>query len=369
MERLGPTSQKGEEKQRPWGAVLIKSIKELYPGVKQPVLYRSDSLLRQFVSPETLNNIFTLARWARVLPLPYHQGPKTFYLRDEIVTAISWCEQFCEERGIGLRVAKQLRRASRVSEHLTLRETAQKLDIPAVVFQRLVTTGELSLGNDILDESVRRLSHSQISRKKLIDPDLLEQELVKETVEKWRNRYANLDSLTPGIFYRHRELFATVSGVAIVAGLHVFRAETGQLAQILIQGGVKVTRLGGCWVMSAGEKEKAIRVLVENSKVEKWRGNPVEQIAGPEVGQLPTLLQLMKDRETYLPISPLLRSLGLKVGGKSKNRVGNIFGQDCPVVIFKYRFGDHHSYCFPAEQKEILLQYIQPRLMVIQGES
>lgn len=380
MERLktGLPSQASETEKakgnqpKDWQAI-VGEIGKLYPDPNQPVFYRRDSRLHQLASRETLNNILTLAREAGVIPLPHRislvrYGWRVFYSQDEITRAILHREKLRQEGVEIFLAAKKLRREIRTEPCLTIKEAAQQLGMPIAVFYRLIKTGQISLDDERLNESIRRIRHPDQAQHKLINPFLLEEESFQRAVEKWRNRYKNLDNLSLGVFKAHRELYATVSQVAKAANLHVRSSEISKIAKLLIDSDLKVVKFGknrgqSYWILSRDDEEKAVEILKRSPQVEKYRKDPVEQIAGPKIEQVPTLRQLMRDREKYLSVTPFLRALDVKIGGRSRNQVEKFLGEDCPVTVFKCELPGRRIYRFPAEQQELLAEFVRGKTL------
>lgn len=96
---------------------LVERIRQQYRE-DQPIFYRADSSLRQFlgISHQTLNDILTIAQRKGVIPLPHRVGMsrKTFYSKEEIITTLKYLRE-SRQRGEGLvPTAKRLRAEAKV---------------------------------------------------------------------------------------------------------------------------------------------------------------------------------------------------------------------------------------------------------------
>src|SRR3989344_2718857 len=172
----------GGEAPRPQGEALIEAIRELYPRGDQPVFYAADSRLHQLRSRETLNNIFFLSQEAQIISLPHRLGISgsgrwlAFYSRDEIVAAIVYRERLRRQK-VGLfSEAKNQRRKLKSGDRLTLREAADRLNLPVYVFCNLIKEGEILQDGASLAESVKRIKDPHGFRRKLIKPEYFEED-------------------------------------------------------------------------------------------------------------------------------------------------------------------------------------------------
>lgn len=82
------------------------------------------------------------------------------------------------------------------------------------------------------------------------------------------------------------------------------------------------------------QEEEIRRVLLPDPELSYFLQNPVSQIAGVRLSELPNTTQLMYGHD-YKSVSSLCRQLGIRVSGSSKVRIDQLL-QDCPVPIFEY---------------------------------
>lgn len=351
----------------------IARIKEIY-GEGAAIFYSHDPHLRQLleISRYTLSEILTLAQRDGVVPAPrqttvkgQHSGHYwTSYSREEVIAALKHLKNF-KKQGQELFLAAALARENtKASPLLTIKEAARRLKVPAAVFLRLVVNGKMSLGDPVLDETVKRIKKDRINSQKLIDPAMLEKPDLVETIQRWRNRYSKLDDLSPGMLGRHRHLFATVLEAAKSAGLHPVqqRGDAAKIAQKLAEKGIenvaiekiakgKVT--GHYLVMRREDMAAAVKILREDKDFDPFRQNPVVLVCGPQLDQLPNTTQLKKRGGEFISVATFLRDHGIKIGSAGM-RIVNFFGPDSPVSIIK----SSGMYFFPASQKEAMVEFI-----------
>lgn len=362
----------------------IARIKEIY-GEGAAIFYSHYPHLRQLmeISRYTLSEILKLAQRNGVIPRPRRttvpKGQHSMYWashsREEVIAALEHLKDLKSQGEELFSVATLARDNTKVSARLTIKEAAQQLGLPIPVFHRLIVEGQISLGDSVLEETIRRVKNPNTNSQRLNGPAILEKPDLREAVERWKNRHGSFDSLTPGKLNRHRHLFATVWEAAKSAGLHPVaqRNDVVEIAQKLAEKGIDIKTIesrrkematGHYYVMQKKDLEEAVNILREDPDFAPFRQNPVVLVCGPLPDQLPNTTQLIKKRG-FLSVGTFLAHNGIEVRGSNRiTSIEDFFGVNSPISIFKTHA---NKYYFPASQKEVMEEFVERRKRELAG--
>lgn len=107
------------------------------------------------------------------------------------------------------------------------------------------------------------------------------------------------------------------------------------------------------------DRERAQEAYAQNRDLDRFLTNPVRQLCGPTVSEIPSTYELMLSGEDtdYKSTGSIFARHGVHFSGSSKIKTRDFFNEDCPVPVFKWK--DKHR--FPREEEQELEEYIKKR--------
>ncbi len=106
------------------------------------------------------------------------------------------------------------------------------------------------------------------------------------------------------------------------------------------------------------QEEPIAGVLLPDQGLKGFLRNPVRQIAGASLPNLPNVNEL--HHGDYHSILPLCRDLGVKAGGNGMRLVDLL--KECPVAVFEYEFGSNlKKYYSSKAAKPDLITFLQSK--------
>lgn len=114
----------------------------------------------------------------------------------------------------------------------------------------------------------------------------------------------------------------------------------------------------------AAQSTQVIAGLIADERLKSLRINPVSQMSGQKLDQLPTTWQLAQ-KEGYEKLGVLLKNLGLPAIGGGNKITPQKWLDGCPVVVVTEK--SHRSYYYPTGQEEQLKAFLQQRYQVLRN--
>lgn len=223
-------------------ASLVEKVTGKYKEGEQ-IYYRRDTEFQELIdlSHQTINMVIRLAlRDGVISPLPM-TGRSVSRSREEMILVFNHGAKLWNEGKEIFREGRQARRERKFPNNLTLKQTAERLDVPTAVFVSWIKEGKISLDSN-LKETMKRIGNPRRNKQKLIDPELLESEEVKNLVaerEKERREFI-WTNLNGSRFHNNRGWLATVSQVAQEAGYNIRTRSIPALSEALKERGIDI---------------------------------------------------------------------------------------------------------------------------------
>lgn len=105
---------------------------------------------------------------------------------------------------------------------------------------------------------------------------------------------------------------------------------------------------------------QAMEILANEPSLEKFRANPVTQIAGLEITGNPPRVWDVVFSDNFSSLTAILTQLGIPINRRNGQVTSKFIGPDCPAPVFSYN-GSHY---IPKDSVDQLINYIQNHLEI-----
>lgn len=171
--------------------------------------------------------------------------------------------------------------------------------------------------------------------------------------------------------------FVTVTNLAREAGYYFRNTEANQFVRPLQKADIPIRSfrrrlkrgknkglIQRYYFITRPFEEQSKQIYQHTKKLDKFKQNPVTQIAGPKTDRLPTTTDFVREKD-YRTVGKLFRQTGLQIP-----RVHNsfedtdFFNPNCPVPLFRVGGKSRRSHyaCYPVDQEEVLRKWILDRV-------